>query len=173
VVHYNGKSFDIPTLNKEFVTHGLPPPAPYKQVDLLHVVRDSFRFPSSKLDYVVKALGLGAKVRHPGFEMWIACMNGDAKAWRQMERYNKHDVRILERLYVRLLPWIQKHPNLGVFSDEAVCPNCGSKHIQRRGTAIATILKYARFQCQNCSKWFRGTKAINHTQRGERYTGIV
>ena len=30
VIHYNGSKFDIPTLNKEFLLHGLHPPAPYK-----------------------------------------------------------------------------------------------------------------------------------------------
>ena len=26
VIHYNGQSFDIPTLNKEFLLYGMPPP---------------------------------------------------------------------------------------------------------------------------------------------------
>ncbi|NIV35232.1 MAG: hypothetical protein GWN58_38990, partial [Anaerolineae bacterium] len=36
VVHYNGKKFDIPTLNREFVKYGFTPPSPYKQIDLYH-----------------------------------------------------------------------------------------------------------------------------------------
>src|ERR1700675_1851794 len=70
VVHYNGTSFDIPTLNKEFVQRQMKPPTPYKQMDLINTVRKEFRFPSNKLDYVLKALGLKQKVRHTGFEMW-------------------------------------------------------------------------------------------------------
>ena len=170
VVHYNGKSFDIPTLNKEFILHDFPPPAPYKQVDLLLVVRDTFAFVSNKLDYVSKTLGMGEKVRHPGFELWVKTMNGDAVAQRQMERYNRRDVVLLERLYLRLRPWIKNHPNVNY--EATACPNCGSKNFQRRGTAIATLLRYQRYQCQNCATWFRGTKAIN-VGRKERYTGIV
>jgi len=172
VVHYNGKSFDIPTFNKEFIIHGFPPPAPYKQVDLLLVVRDTFAFVSRKLDYVTKTLGMGQKVRHPGFELWVKAMGGDPAAQRHMERYNRRDVVLLEKLYLRLRPWIKGHPNVGVLGDISSCPNCGSTHFQRRGTAVATLLKYHRYQCQNCATWFRGTKAINNTQR-ERFTGIA
>ena len=32
VVHYNGKKFDIPTLNGEFLKCGFKPPSPYKQI---------------------------------------------------------------------------------------------------------------------------------------------
>ncbi len=31
VIHYNGKRFDIPSLNKEFLLHGMFPPAPFKE----------------------------------------------------------------------------------------------------------------------------------------------
>ena len=46
VCTYNGVKFDIPTLNKEFVKADMPPPSPYKQIDLLKVARRVFRFPS-------------------------------------------------------------------------------------------------------------------------------
>src|SRR5687768_6894842 len=32
VCHYNGKKFDVPTLNKEFLLRGLRPPAPFKEI---------------------------------------------------------------------------------------------------------------------------------------------
>ena len=80
VIHYNGTKFDIPTLNKEFLLHGLPPPAPYRNIDLLRSVRSSFRFPSNKLDYVAQRLGLGQKTQHEGHSLWVRCMNNDPKA---------------------------------------------------------------------------------------------
>ena len=91
VVHYNGANFDIPTLNKEFLTHGMKPPAPYKQIDLLRTMRDQFRFPSNKLDYIAQTLGVGAKIRHKGPQLWLDCMAGKRKAWADMEKYNKKD----------------------------------------------------------------------------------
>lgn len=161
VVHYNGKSFDIPTLNKEFALEGMLPPSPYKQVDLLKVVRNRFRFVSNKLDFIVKQMGLGAKVKHAGFTLWVDCMRGDAKAWASMESYNKGDVIILERLYKRILPWIINHPNVGLYSSEntPVCSNCGGVHLQRRGYATTAVGRYARYQCvgpKGCGAWNRG-----------------
>lgn len=173
VVHYNGQKFDIPTLNKEFVTHGFQPPAPYKQVDLLQVVRNQFRFASNKLAYVSKALGLKGKYINPyGHELWINCMAGDAKAWKTMETYNRQDVTALEELYDRLIPWIKNHPNQGAFGEKKeVCPNCGGNHFQRRGYAVAFLLKYPRFQCQDCGTWFRSNKAVNKSKEA-RNVGI-
>lgn len=158
VIHYNGAKFDIPTLNKEFLIYGLKPPAPYKQVDLYKVVRDAFRFPSNKLDYVSRTLKLAEKIRHKGFELWVECMAKDPTAWKAMERYNKQDVVVLEALYHRLLPWITSHPNLGAFKDGIVCPKCGSARHQSRGVQVTTTVHYRRFQCSDCGGWFRLVK---------------
>jgi hypothetical protein len=160
VVHYNGTKFDIPTLNKEFLLHSFNPPSPYKQIDLLRVVRSNFRFPSNKLDYVAQRLNLGKKHEHEGHELWVKCMNGDKDAWKRMEKYNIQDVVLLENLYGHLLPWIKSHPNHNLFSDGHVCPNCSSSSLQRRGTAISATGTYQRYQCRNCGTWSQSTKSI-------------
>lgn len=163
VVHYNGSSFDIPTLNKEFILHGFTPPAPYKQIDLLKVVRDRFRFPSNKLDYIAQALGVGKKQDHRGMELWLKCMADDAEAWKEMETYNKQDVVLLEGVYNKLVPWIKNHPNVALYSkaEGHTCPNCGSVHLQKRGFAYTHVGTYQRFQCVGCGTWSR-------TRRTER-----
>lgn len=171
VVHYNGANFDMPTLNKEFVQRKMRPPAPYRQVDLLRVVRDQFRFPSNKLDYVAQALGLGKKMRHAGHELWIQCMAKDPKAWKQMEAYNRQDVLLTEKLYDRLMPWIKNHPNHGAYDPEAICPNCGSARFYHQGLRITTTLRYRRYQCRDCGAWYRGTQAVKDARA--KYTGIV
>jgi uncharacterized protein YprB with RNaseH-like and TPR domain len=111
IITYNGSRFDLPTLNKEFIIHHIPQPSPYQQMDLLKVVRGRFRFTSNKLDYICQTLGLGRKTRHQGHDLWVGCMNGDEKCWAKMEQYNRQDVRIMEKLYRRLLPWIKTHPS--------------------------------------------------------------
>lgn len=160
VVHYNGKRFDVPTLNKEFLMHGMPPPAPYKQVDLLQVTRNKFRFTSNKLDYVSGALGLGNKTKHAGYQLWVDCMANKASAWKQMKKYNIQDVKLLESLYDRLLPWIGNHPNRTLY-DGAGCPRCGSSKYQSRGVARSNNLVYNRFQCVSCGGWFRNNKRVS------------
>lgn len=160
IIHFNGKSFDIPTLHKEIIMQDMLPPSPSKQIDLYHVWKNNFRTPSNKLDYIVQELGLGNKVKHGGPEMWIKCMYGDAKAWREMERYNRKDVTLLEELYKRLLPWIQNHPNYNLYHEDLCCPNCESERIQARGYATTAACVYKRYQCQNCGKWFRGNDRV-------------
>ena len=160
VVHYNGTKFDIPTLNKEFLLHRFNPPSPYKQIDLLRVVRSNFRFPSNKLDYVAQRLNLGKKHEHEGHELWVKCMNGDKDAWKRMEQYNIQDVVLLESLYNTLRPWVKSHPNHNLFTDDHVCPNCASTRLQKRGTAISSTGTYQRYQCSSCGTWSQSTKSV-------------
>lgn len=158
VCHYNGTSFDIPTLIGEFMTHHMKPPAPFKQIDLLKTARKA-RIASRKLDYVSQMLGLGSKTAHKGMPLWTACMEGDASAWKIMEKYNRQDVRLLESLYDELMPWIPTHPNRNAYDETEACPKCGGEKHQRRGYQHTATRKYARFQCVSCGTWFRSTKS--------------
>jgi hypothetical protein len=171
VVHYNGSKFDIPTLNKEFLQHGITPPSPYKQVDLLKTARRQFRFTSNKLDYVAQFLGLEGKKEHEGFQLWVKCMDGDEKAWRSMERYNKQDVRLLEQVYKKFLPWIKNHPNAGLFTEDKerpTCPVCGGHKLHSRGYSYTSTAVYQRFQCISCGAWSR-----NRLMEKEVRTGVL
>lgn len=156
---YNGNRFDIPTLHKEFVLLGLPPPAPSKSLDLFKIVRKSFKFPSNKLDYVAQKLGIGGKVKHEGFELWIKCMNDDPVAWKNMQKYNKQDVILLEKLYERILPWLGGHINRNLYADGGdSCPTCGSHSLQRRGFSVSLTGRNQRFQCTDCGSWSKSSK---------------
>ena len=156
VIHYNGRRFDIPTLNREFLLLGLKPTAPYKQIDLYQTVQKKFRFVSNKLAYVTKQLQFKGKIQ-TDHKLWLDCMNNCPIAWKKMERYNKNDVTQLERVYKKLLPWIDFHPNYGLYTDmkKPVCTNCGSDKLWRRGLQHAITLTYKRYQCTNCGKWMR------------------
>ena len=158
VCHYNGTKFDIPMLNGEFLLQGFDPPSRFKELDLLKTTRGRFRFPSNKLDYVVQQLGLGTKTKHMGMEMWKDCMDGCPKAWAVMKRYNIQDVRLLEKYYLKLLPWIKNHPNWGVYLDEKrpTCRNCGSKKVIMKGTETTDTMIYKRYKCNNCGAPLRG-----------------
>ena len=162
VCHYNGRKFDIKVLNAEFAKRQIPPLHDFPQIDLLSVVRSKFNLPSNKLDFVCRYFGLGSKVKHVGMDMWLDCMNGDPKALSAMERYNKQDVRLLEKLYRFLLPWIKNHPNYGLYvdSDRPVCQNCGSTQIVKVGVQHTKTRSYQRYRCKKCHTPLRGTKSI-------------
>ena len=163
VLHFNGKKFDIPHIQREFLEMELPPPSPFKQIDLLHTVRSQFRFVSNKLEHVSTELGLAGKAHNDGFALWVRCMEREAKAWEQMKKYNIQDVILLEEMYDRLLPWIKNHPSFAAFNSEDVCTKCGSDKLERRGYAVLTTGRFQRFQCKDCKSWSRGTKRVDGT----------
>jgi DNA polymerase elongation subunit (family B) len=161
VVTYNGISFDIPHLQREFLLLGLTPPKPYKQIDLLRVCRKQFKFASNKLDFISQQLGLGRKTSHEGFDLWVKCMNGDPKAWAKMATYAIQDVRLTEKLYHYLLPWLTAVPHIGQMDGaEHSCWACGGTKLRRDGTAFAFVTSYRLYQCLGCGAWVRGTKKL-------------
>lgn len=154
IIGHNGDKFDIRKANAKFVKYGLTPPAPYKTIDTLKVARKYFKFDSNRLDALGDYLEVGRKVKTGGFDLWDRCMQGDMKAFKLMERYNKQDVDLLEKVYHKLKPFIQNHPNLNLFNGtEHNCPNCGSTNVQRRGYSYSRTNKYQRWQCLNCGSW--------------------
>jgi DNA polymerase elongation subunit (family B) len=165
VVTYNGISFDIPHMQREFLLAGMPPPRPYKQIDLMRVVKKQFKFASNKLDFVSQQLGLGRKTSHEGFDLWVKCMAGDEKALRKMAVYAKQDVKLTEKLYHYLLPWLTNVPHVGQMdgADGSSCWACGGTKLRRDGTAHAFVTSYRLYQCLKCGAWVRGTSRLQTT----------
>lgn len=163
VLHFNGKKFDVPHIQREFLELGLTPPSPFKQIDLLETCRSQFKFPSNKLEYVAKRLGLGEKEKHEGFQLWVKCMANDPEAWDRMKNYNIKDVELLEELYNVLRPWLKTPPSFSAHASDHVCPRCSSGKLQARGYAFLSTGKYQRYQCTNCGSWSRGTKRLDGT----------
>jgi DNA polymerase elongation subunit (family B) len=157
VITYNGNSFDLPILNREFLKIGKYPPKPYASLDLYRKIRSKFRFPSNKLDDVLKELGFEGKSKHRGMQLWIDCMAGKRDAWKEMETYNVQDVTELENLYVRILPWIDNHPNLSVIEGTECCTNCGSKKLEKRGPRRMASGLFQRLRCTACGTWLRSS----------------
>lgn len=161
VVHFNGRAFDIPHINREFLEYGMDPPTPYKDVDLYLVARKTFKFPSNKLQYISEDLGLTGKLKHEGFELWVKCLAGDSKAWYTMRKYNMQDVVTTEELYDRLLPWITSHPHYGLYTgEEHGCARCGSTNLRREGYSLTALGRFQRYQCRVCGGWSRGKTRI-------------
>ncbi len=159
IVTYNGNRFDIPKIRGEVLALGLPPIPPTPSIDLYTTCR-KLGYPSGKLAFVARHLGLGAKGQHAGFDTWVGAMEGVESDQRVMERYNKQDVRLLERLYRVLRPHIKQHPYLGdVHTGTHECPACGSGKVQRRGTRRTRTTIVERLNCQDCGHWFGGKQS--------------
>jgi hypothetical protein len=160
VIAHNAKKFDLPVFNSRSVVNGFGPPAPYKVVDTLIEARKNFRFGSNSLEFLAQYLGCTPKQSHkkfPGFELWKECLAGNDEAWAELQAYNIQDVLTLEEVYLKLRPWMTRHPNIGVYSEETVpvCPRCGGNHIHYRGFYRTNISKFQRFVCRDCGSWGR------------------
>jgi hypothetical protein len=161
VISHNGDEFDLKKLNTRFIQWNLPPPSPYKSIDTLKVVKSVFSFNSNKLDELGRDLGLGRKIEHEGFPLWLKCERGDMNAWNKIKKYNKRDVELLEKLYIKIRPYIKNHPNLDVFSSRPVCPKCGSDSLIGRGYYYTNTMAYKRYRCNNCGGWSRFVRGEN------------
>jgi len=165
VVAHNGADFDVRKLNARFIAVGLPPPSPYKVVDTKRDLVRVARFSSNRLNWLSKQLGIGRKtMEHHDWKMWEGCMNGDAKCWRAMKVYNRHDVVLLEELYRMLAPWIEQ-PNANVWSAKPTCPNptCSKPNLVGHGVYRSKTRTYQRFRCTTCGSMARSTRSSSAT----------
>jgi hypothetical protein len=156
VLTQNGKKFDTKKLNARFVLNGMQPPSSFRQIDTLQIARKNFAFTSNKLEYMTDKLCTRYKKLKPkkfaGFELWKACMAGNKEAWREMEKYNKHDVLSLEELYHKLQAW-DNTLNFNVYNDsEHNACSCGSTSFLKRGFAYTNNGKFQRLRCNSCGK---------------------
>ena len=156
VVTYNGDKYDIPKLVGEFAQAGMMAPPPLTSIDVIKTVKKLGLF-MNRLAFVGPLFGLGSKIKHDGFSMWSDIDKGSEVAMRKMERYNKQDVVLLEKLYRKLLPFITNHPHLGSTKHE--CGACGSNNVQKRGTRRTKHFIIQRIQCQSCGSWSEGTRS--------------
>jgi DNA polymerase elongation subunit (family B) len=156
VVAHNGDAFDIKKANARFIKHGLPPVSPFKSIDTLKIARKHFKFDSNKLDSLGAYLGVGRKLPHTGKHLWLACMAGDEKAWRLMRRYNKQDVALLWRVYMKIRSWAANHPDLRIYSGSDGCPTCQSTNVYRNGKSYAMKTIRQRYHCRDCGKFYPG-----------------
>lgn len=158
-IAHNGDEFDRKRVNTDVIKHKLLPLPPHKSVDTLKVARTYFDFNFNSLGELGEFLELGKKVKHWGFDLWERCMKGDPKAWLLMKRYNKGDVRLLEKVYLKLRPWITNHVNMNVLDGKLGCPLCRAASIRMKVSKqyrIVGAAKKTQFVCQDCGKYSTG-----------------
>jgi transposase-like protein len=155
IVAHNGSKFDIKSVNARFIYHGMPPPSPYKIIDTLTSARRYFNFTSNKLNDLGQFLKVGKKVLLSGFELWKGCMRGDLRSWRKMIKYCKQDVRLLEKIYIKMRPYIKNHPNISVsYIDRPNCPRCKSSRVTPSGKYKGKSHISQLYRCLDCNKCF-------------------
>lgn len=171
VVHYNGNKFDIPRLNTEFLKYRLGPPSPSHQIDLFSVVSTKFKVLSKSMNHMLNILELDSKLEHKGMELWTGCMEGNREDQLTMEEYNVQDVIVMAELYENLLPWIDRHPNRGLWmepGEDKICPNCGGTHLRFKGYKRTRVLSYRQYKCEDCGFYPRERFALETGDKKRR-----
>lgn len=158
IVAHNGDKFDIKYVETRMLIHGLSPLPPIIKLDTLKIAKKRFLFNSNKLDYLGKVLGVGRKLRSSN-SLWLRELEGDEEAIAKMVAYNKGDVALLERVFLKLRPFMPNHINRELYGGKVGCPRCGSNKTQSRGTHRNATRSYRRYQCKDCGGWFRDLKA--------------
>jgi hypothetical protein len=156
IVTYNGDKFDLRKLEGEFLLYGIAPPPQVTSIDCLKAVK-KFGFFMNRLGFVGPLLKIGGKMEHEGMALWTKVMEGDQAAQKRMAKYCKQDVVLLEKLYLKIRPYIRNHPHMGKVGKNE-CPSCGKFDVQSRGTRRTRAYKIQRLHCQSCSHWFDGKR---------------
>jgi hypothetical protein len=131
----------------------------YKSIDTKKAAVDTFGATYNKLDWIAQVIGIGRKIETE-FMWWKECEAGNKKYLDMMLKYNKQDIHLEEEVYLRMRPWIEKHPNFSLFNIEgaAGCPACGNLNLKWSGKYATGLGLYEGFRCQECGSIGRSTK---------------
>ena len=156
IVCHNSDKFDVPTLNWRVIQMDLEPLGPKKTIDTLKLSKKSFRTPYHRLDELAKRLGVGEKIE-TDFQLWRDCMDGNLLALKEMDKYCRHDVEILEAVFERFLPHVKGLPRLvdAGWDGQECCPTCGSTHLWNRGYYRTNASTFVKKQCRDCKRYHR------------------
>jgi len=170
VVAQNGKRFDERKVNSRLIFHHMEEPSDFQSVDTLQIAKSRFGFTFNSLKYLAHYLGVGEKftdrpIGYNGMDLWSKCLEGDPRAFKIMEKYNKIDTIVLEKVWERLAPWARGtnyiNPNLYItnFDEDGKPKNymcqCGSTAFSKNGHSTTTTGRYLRWKCRECKAHHR------------------
>jgi predicted RNA-binding Zn-ribbon protein involved in translation (DUF1610 family) len=166
VVVQNGRHFDVRIVNARLIIHDIAPYSPIRVVDTKIVAKKVADFGSNRLEWLDRVVNKGSgKDKHPQFmgqDLWTQVLLDNPRAWKVMKKYNEKDVLKTEKLYRNLLPWIDQHPNVSVYTGKkSSCPNCGSTKLEKRGVKYTQASAYQQYHCLKCGAWPRGKTMLS------------
>lgn len=172
IIAHNINGFDLPRLNGRVMMNGLEPLGPVQTIDTLTLARKNFGFAYNKLDWLAEQFGFGTKI-DTDMDLWHRAYLGDASALKEMERYNKHDVVLLEKVFEFMKPHVQRLTRLFDADRDGqwICLYCGTEgpnNFQMRGYVRTQGTTFHKVQCKNttCRKYGR-VRVSDTTKRGK------
>lgn len=169
LVTHNGDKFDIVWLRTRCLVNNVPMMPDYISIDTYKEAKHHFNFMSNKLSHIAKVCGLGEKMETGGAKLWKQVLMGETElenrdfwkrlllgnnpaALRKMVRYCKNDVRLLERVWGKMAPYIKPKSHFGGATNS--CPECGSFNLTvNKYRLSAAGARRACVQCRECGKY--------------------
>lgn len=167
IVTHNGKRFDIPFINTRLLINNLPPLPDMPHFDTCEVMFKRLKM-SGRLENASATFGWKLKKHSVEVQKWFRAAAGDKAMLKEIVRHCEIDVRLLEKVYMRLRPLGFKHPNIALLTEEPTkCPICGRKGtLKKNGFKLAIVKKAQRYQCSSCGGYAVGPyHATNVTVR--------
>lgn len=149
IVAHNGDAFDIKHANTMFIKHGLSPIPERKSIDTLKVARKYFAFAGNSLGDILRYFKIGDKEEKPD---WQLLTEGDESEIKKAVKYCKVDVLGLEKVLLKLRPYIRNYPTLRQKNKRPEeCDACKCKVIEARGTSWRANGQFIqRYKCAGC-----------------------
>ena len=175
MVAHNGDNFDLKWFNSRNALNGFPPLPPYKTVDTYKIAKNHFKFDSNKLD-ALAFIFLGKKKIKTDFELWKQCKAGKSKALKEMIRYCKRDVVLLEQVYQVLAPYASPKTHVGVLHGGGrwTCPYCGSESVIKSKTRPTRMgMTRHQMQCKDCGAYNTVSDLVFRQYKEAKYNEVV
>lgn len=156
IVTHNGKKFDWKLLQTRLLANGLPALPRIVHIDTLQVVRQNLYMFSNALGELGKELLNDDKMENGGWQLWVDVWDRKKSAQDIMTQYCKKDVELLEKLFLKLRPFIKNIPNYGIYKNDELgkyCPTCGGVDLKKRGTRIQRHSFIQSYQCKTCGSY--------------------
>lgn len=117
LVHYYGGNyrFDIPFIRSRAMLHGLDFPL-YKEIkslDLYTYVKKTLKLHNNRLQTACDFFGIASKEHPMTYDVWMKALSGKKKALDYILEHNREDVISTEKLYHKMLPYINT-PNSSI-----------------------------------------------------------
>jgi len=158
----NSDDFDIKIIKERIMFHKLPPLRPdISTLDTKKLYKQVSKLPNNKLNTISQFNGVGEKTKHTGTDLFIDCGNGDPKAWKTNEIYNKHDVDITYADLQCVLPYVKLTKPQIVFTKNIQCSNplCLSHNLRVHDKKRRVVGGWKiQFQCQDCGRYTTDTQ---------------
>lgn len=160
---HNSDDFDIRKIKERLIFHRLPPLADIPSLDTKKLYKQVSKLPNNKLNTISQFNGIGEKIKHEGVDLFIACGEGDPKAWAKNRKYNKHDVLLTWENLKIVLPYV-KLPHARQLNAETMnCPSptCGGKMYKSK-LRNRVDGKVQQWQCGNCGRYHTPNKIVKN-----------